>query len=300
MVKISVITSLYNCSDYLLGYFASVDLIVNKNECEFLLLHNAPKPDEIRIIEKNIEYKPWFRHIIIEEREGLYSTWNRGVKISKGEYCAVWNVDDIREADSLLNQKYALDNNQDALISFGDIWFTNQYGRFKQKKYLHPTFETNKKAYMYQHMIGCFPFWRKKLHDQIFYFEEQFRLISDLDFQIRVTRIGVIAKIDTPTGYYLNDSIGKLSSNKKIQITEMNALHLRYANFNRLNWLYIIPALLRYDIFNLHCFSNKYPIKDIFPNYNYYWISRLPLIFISIFMLPKDILRAIYHKIKQK
>lgn len=296
MIKISVITSLYNCEKYLIGYFEAVDEIVNKEECEFLLLHNAPKPDELKIIEKEIKNKPWFRHIIIEEREGLYTTWNRGIKLSEGEYCAVWNVDDIREPESLLFQKNALENNLDAAISFGDIWGTNSYGRNKDRFYHHPTWEENKRAYMYRHMIGCFPFWRKSIHDKILYFEEQFKLVSDLDFQIRIARISKIVKVEDPVGYYFDFSSHKLSSNSKLQSVERNVLNIRYANFNILNLMYIYPAIKNYSIFKIKNQNKKYRVSDIFPGYRLYFLSRLPLIFFSILKLPKDFLIEIYHK----
>lgn len=296
MIKISVITSLFNCTKYLVGYFEAVEKIVNKEECEFLLLHNAPKEDELAIINKEIVDKPWFRHITIEEREGLYTTWNRGIKLSQGEYCAVWNVDDIREPDSLLLQKLALDSNPDSAISFGDIWGTDVYGKYKQRFYQHPTWEENKNAYMYRHMIGCFPLWRKNIHDKIQYFEEQFKLVSDLDFQIRVARIATIEKVNKPNGYYLDFSDHKLSSSVRLQTIERNVLNLRYANFDLLNLMYIYPAIKQYSTFRIKNQSKSFHIKTVFPNFWFYWILRIPKIFVAFIKFPKDLARVLYHK----
>jgi len=296
MITISVITSLFDCKKYLNGYFDEVDKIVNKEECEFILLHNAPKTEELLIIGSRINGKPWFRHVIIEEREGLYTTWNRGVKLSQGEYCAIWNVDDIREPESLLIQKLALENNPGAAIAYGDIWGTDTYGKFKQRFYNHPTWEENKNAYMYRHLIGCFPLWRKSIHTQIFYFEEQFKLVADLDFQIRVARVSTIQKIGKPDGYYLDYSDHKLSSNTDLQIIERNVLNLRYANFDLVNLMYIYPAIKNYNLFGVKNESEYRSIKAIFPGYRFYFITRLPLIFISIIKFPMDLARVLYHK----
>lgn len=298
IVEITVITSLYNCEKYLKGFFNAVDKIMNKDECEFLLLHNAPDANELAIIIKEIENKPWFKHIIIDELEGLYKTWNRGVGHSKGEYCAIWNVDDIREPDSLILQKHALKKNTKANISFGDIWGTTSYGRHKSCFYQHPSWEQNKNAYMYRHMIGCFPFWKKSIHDKIGYFEEQFKLVADLDFQIRVSRISEIQKVDKPNGFYLIDSEHKLSSNTHLQIIERNVLNIRYANFDLLNLMYIIPAIRNYKIFNIKNKNSVINVSDIFPNFWFYWVKRLPLLILSIIKLPKDFARIVYHKYK--
>lgn len=296
MIKISIITSLYNCSEFLPGYFKAVDEIVNKHECEFLLLHNAPKQDEINIIEKYIKNKPWFHHIIIKERESLYTTWNRGIKMSQGEFCAVWNVDDIREPESLLFQKLALENNPNSDIAFGDIWGTKIYGKIKHKLYFHPTWSEDKKAFMYRHMIGCFPFWRKSVHNKIHFFEEQLKLVADLDFQIRVARISSFEKVIEPSGYYLEDSSTKLSSNSKLQTIERNVVNLRYGNFNLLNLVFIYPAIKNYRIFYIKNSDIEFCIRDVFPGFRIYWFLRLPLLLLSILSLPKDFMRVIYHR----
>ena len=49
--KVTIIKSLYNCQKYLSGYFEAVEGIVNKEDCEFLLLHNAPTKDELESLQ---------------------------------------------------------------------------------------------------------------------------------------------------------------------------------------------------------------------------------------------------------
>ena len=79
--KVTVLTSLYNCRQYIEGYFQCIASIEYSDELEILLLHNAPTEEELHIIQSYLPSYPFLRHYIIQEREGLYSTWNRGINL---------------------------------------------------------------------------------------------------------------------------------------------------------------------------------------------------------------------------
>ncbi|HZL08487.1 MAG TPA: glycosyltransferase [Prolixibacteraceae bacterium] len=233
MTKITVITSLYNCTKYLAGYFEAVEKIVNKEECEFLLLHNAPNKSEIEIISKNIEGKLWFRHIIIEDREGLYSTWNRAISIAVGKYCAVWNVDDVRFPNSLNLQAEVLDNNEKCGLVTGHINGTDVYGEMGSKFYKHDRMVKHPEESYRSCLVGCFPMWRKSIHKTIGYFDEQFKCVSDFDFQIRVALQYEFYCVDHSLGIYLENDPNKISSNE-VQTLENNIIYLRYKIWDKL------------------------------------------------------------------
>jgi hypothetical protein len=299
-MEITVITSLYNCEKYLEGYFLAVDQIVNKDECEFLLLHNEPTKKEIEIINFNIIGKPWFRHIIVEKREGLYVTWNRAIHLAKGKYCAIWNVDDIRLPDSLVLQKVALENNLESAISIGDFWGTKKYGTQKDEFYFHPTMDDKKNEYFRRHLIGCFPMWRKKIHDQVGYFDEQFKLVGDFEFQIRTIVKYPIVKVSQPIGYYLIYVKEKLSSNGKLQAKESNIVHLRYGNFDKLNLIYLYAALKDFSVFKIQNKNETIKIYNFYPSYWKFFILKLYRILGQLYKFPIDILKYIKHKYLDK
>src|SRR6187397_2217810 len=127
MCRITVITSLFNCQQYLHGYFKAVDLIENKKEIEILLLHNEPREEELAIIKGLLPGLPFVKHVLVEKREGLYATWNRGIKMAKGQYITTWNVDDIRLPRSLVHQADSLDLHTNAVLSYGDFKIVNKY-----------------------------------------------------------------------------------------------------------------------------------------------------------------------------
>jgi GT2 family glycosyltransferase len=293
-VRITVITSLYNCSKYLDGYFQATDHIENKEQSEFLLLHNAPKTEEINMINKYINERPWFRHIIIPEREGLYASWNRGVKIAQGKYCAIWNVDDIRFASSLELQAKILDNDESCGLVTGYLNCTDEYGKIGNKFYTHDIMDKYPNEVFCSCLTGCFPMWRKTLHKSIGYFDEQFKCVSDFDFQVRVAMHYKIGHVNESLGIYLENDPNKISNNGDQQF-ENNIIYLRYGVYNKLI-LNKVPASLKlYKINNIVNFGENIKLNNNKPfNLQY----RIIGLFISIIKLLYYFAKDIFHLLK--
>lgn len=299
MIKITVITSLFNCEKFLEGYFFHVLNIVNKEECEFLLLHNAPQKDELEIIKSKIVNMPYVKHIIIPERENLYVTWNRGCKMARGEYIAIWNVDDIRFPDSLKLQAEALDIYSKVGMPYGNFYHTSKYGDLKGKLLN----ERDCKIYSFlpkvSHLVGCFPMWRKSVHEEIGYFDEQFRLVSDFDFQIRVARKYKLYKIDAILGCYLSDDPGRLSKNSELQSRELVAVEWRYGIFYKTNLL----ALAKAYNYKWDCILSEgvmHKVTDYIKNQKYIRFICSPLLVLALIKLPLYIIRYYRHSHNRK
>jgi glycosyltransferase involved in cell wall biosynthesis len=245
--RISVLTSLYNCESFLQGYFEALSKIEGKEQIEILLLHNAPTQNELDIINQYLPMMDFVKHIIIPEREGLYKTWNRGIQLSEGEYITVWNVDDVRFPDSILQQAGALDKNSEAVIAYGDIWISKEYGISGTKKTNSPTFnQSTRKKFLSGYYISCFQMWRKSIHQTIGYYDEQFKCVADFDFQIRTALHFPLIKVEKPLGIYMEDQPHKLSANG-LQPFERNIICLRYAGYKYLNFFLLKEAKKKYQ-----------------------------------------------------
>lgn len=296
MIKITVITSLYNCYNYIQSFLQQVALICNKDECEFLLLHNAPQQKELDVIQTFIVDKPYIRHIIIPERESLYATWNRGCQMAKGKYIAIWNVDDIRTPESLLMQSKALDCTFDAVYAHGSFILVEKYGDKSGVLIEEPDTKNAPKAKIYRHLGGCFPMWRKAVHDSIGFMDEQFKLAGDYDFQCRVGLKYDFVKVNHMLGYYLMDSPTRLSKNSRLQQTECNLIHRRYKLNSIVNPFYSSLSK-NLDVDNIHSFGKiiplveyRLPIKSDINNFLLYAINFL-------FKFPYQLAKYIKHEI---
>ncbi len=299
-IKITVLTSLFNCSKYLDGYFNCLSKLNNTQNIEVLLLHNAPSNEELTIINQWLPSFPFIKHIIILEREGLYSTWNRGIKLANGEYICVWNVDDIRTPNSIIDQAETLDKNPNADLTYGDFYYMFKYPICSDILQVYKDFAVSPSAFLRSHQIGCFPMWRKLIHEKVGYFDEQFKLVSDFDFQIRVARRCQIVKTDKILGYYLEFVPEKLSSNSWTQGVERSTLYLRYGIFDFVNWLTLFSIIRKYKINHIFYKNRAISLSAFFYNYKRFVFLRTPLIFLSLFRQPRNILAYIKHEILKK
>jgi len=299
--KISVLSSLYNCENFLRGYFNALAQMEGKEQIEVFLLHNAPTKSEMDIVNEYLPSMDFVRHIVIPEREGLYKTWNRGILLSEGEYITVWNVDDVRFPDSIIRQAEALDKNPDAAIAYGDTWISGQYGVCGTKKTNNPVFNqsTHQKFYI-DYYISCFQMWRKSIHPIVGYYDEQFKCIADFDFQIRAALHFPFVKVEEPLGIYLEDQPHKLSYNG-LQPFEHNVMCLRYANCKYLNFFLLPKTKKLYQ-------GNRILVFDEWKNFTekspFGWFYKLQGIvcasFNSLYWLCRQIAKKILGFILQK
>lgn len=284
--KISVISSMYNCEHYLSLFLEHLSRVDNREECEFLLLHNDPKIEEYRLIEPYLTLIPQIVYVPIQEREGLYATWNRGVKMAKGSYVAVWNVDDVRTASSLRLQAETLDRNPNAGIAYGNFTLVEKFGSYSGILVEEPNYHPMDLRFRYDHKIGPFPMWRRSLHDKVGYFDEQFRLVGDLDFQIRSTYKVDLVKCDEMLGYFLIAEANRLSNNSQLQARENLVVDIRYANYYKLNWWYL-HQISSYNFYELLQFNIHSPLK-IYLGHQLFWMNyRLPFLILSLFLQPR-------------
>ena len=298
-MKISVLTSLYNCQRFLLGYFQHLSKIDNLHEVEVILLHNAPREEELAIIENQKPSLPpgLVKHIHINQRESLYASWNRGVELARGTYIAIWNVDDIRESDSLSVQARTLDDNPYAGMTYGDIIGVDKYGDLKGRFYFHPEYDKMKEDFVRSCYCSCFPMWRKSVHDSVGLFDEQLRVSGDFDFQIRLARQMPLVKAHKFLGYYLDSDPGKLTTANNRITVETTAVELRYGIFDKINLLFLRKALTFIDIQNLYWKKKKEFVSDWFPEHKY-WLRRNSMLFPkSIWGLPRDIASALKNRL---
>lgn len=291
--KITVLTSLYNCINYLDFFFQHLERIENKEEIEVLLLHNAPKQEEMEVIQKYLPNIPCLVYHAIPEREGLYTTWNRGIHLAKGKYICIWNVDDIRTPQSLLLQAETLDSHPEAALTYGDIGYMYTYGNISNEMNVPKQFEKHRSAFFRSHQINCFPMWRKSIHDKIGYYDEQFKLVADFDFQIRVARCYKLAKTNATIGYYLEFVPTKLSySPQSKQRREQNVIYMRYGIWDKFNLVYLFDSLKNYKIILPQAWN--------FPRQRRMTIYRFPLFFLSLYRQPRYFLAFIKHDVLKK
>lgn len=259
MIKISVLTSLYRCEIYLEDFFRHVGLICNPSEVEYVFIHNDPLPKEKEIIFKQLKLNEYINYQYIEvERESLYKSWNRGIIQAKGEFIAVWNVDDVRYPYSLLVQKEALCSN----LSVGLIYGNFEIEANMKVSHVEVRCALNKIG-LQKFQNGSFIMWRKSIHDAIGFFDEQLLIVGDQDFWYRVTCNYYIIKTSSNLGKFLFSMNSALSSPSSKNSIERCIIAKRYGFWSPVNLFSYLKVKRFYDCHHLYYFSHIIELKNI-------------------------------------
>ena len=237
-MQVSVILSLYNVEKYLEKYFENALKQNGIENVEFSIVHNEPTKEEKNII---IKYKDKLNIIYMEvPLEPLYISWNRAIMQSNGKYIACWNVDDLREYDSIARMIRTLESNQDVGFTYGDIIIVNKFGS-KSGRYIK-TQNFTKKLGTTGAIGGPFFMWRRSLIDKVGYFDEQFKSGGDFDYTVRLSIFTEGKKTDGIIGYFLHDGSGISTKGIELQILERTVIELRYGMWSRIDINYINKA----------------------------------------------------------
>jgi hypothetical protein len=242
-VKVSIILSIFKAERYLERYFEEALQQKGIDNIEFSIVHNNPTRKEKEIISA---YRDKLKIVYQSvELESIYQSWNRAIAQSSGEYLACWNVDDLRNYDSIYEMQKTLDNDESVGFTYGDIVIVNRFGKkvgryVKTKKFTDHLGTTGA-------IGGPFFMWRKNLVDKIGFFDEQFKSGGDFDYTVRLSISSKGKKTEGLIGYFLNDKSGLSTSNYKLQIIERTVIEIRYGIWYKLDINYIAKAF-RYDI----------------------------------------------------
>jgi len=231
---ISIVTSLFRSDSYLDKYQKNlvffVDYLLKKNiDFEIIIIANDPTKKEITFAEffKN---RSWFTFVSVP-RETLYASWNRGVRISKGNFIGFWNVDDVRRPEAIVKAVELFDEGAQVVnFPFVVRWYIKFFGYHllvKWKKIIPPAFDRIE----FTRSMHCGPFFifSKETYKNVGQFDEQFKIVADFDWCIRAAKFTdkfYLAK--EPAGVFRVDGKGLSSGGKPIHQAENNIVYKRY------------------------------------------------------------------------
>jgi len=230
-MKVSVLLSLYRCEKYLADYFENVLAQIGFDKIEFSIIHNDPTKKEKSIIEN---YKSKLSIVYKDvKRESLYKSWNRAIKQSTGEYLVCWNVDDLREKDSIERMIQTLDKNSKVGFTYGDLVIVKKFKSTIGKYVKAPEYSFNLGTT--GAIGGPFFMWRRSLISKIGYFDEQFISGGDFDYSVRLSIFSKGQKTPGLIGYFLNENLGLSTKNNYVQVLEKEVILRRYGVWNKTN-----------------------------------------------------------------
>ena len=266
--KIGVITSFYRGTRYLNSYFEGLVKINPRESIEVIFVHNAPTKNELSSILQYTQQLPFiFKHIIVEELESIYASWNRAILESSCDYYTFWNVDDYRDPYSILQQSQTLQKYPEVGVTYGDWLHVTHSGQLNGSLVEAPEF--SKEFFLRNCIEGPFVMLRSSITSKYGLFDEQFKSGGDFDYWARLVANDVIMKKtrNVITGHFLDEGKGASTDGSGIQPLERTVVELRYGAFDKIDYKYLRRAR-KYDIRHLYFNSNRFSIHNYLENYD--------------------------------
>ncbi len=255
---VSAIVSTYNAEKFLRGCLADLENQTIADKLEIIVVNSGSEQDEEAVVR---EFQKRYNNIVYiktDKREGLYTAWNRAIKVASGQFLTSANTDDRHRKDALEVMAGVLLVSPDFALAYGDQIVTDT---------LNPTYENHhviemakrpefsRERLLFGCCVGSQPIWRKSLHDEFGYFDETLTCAADWDFWLKIAGKYKFKHIPEFLGLYYRNENGIEHGQKIHSLYERYAVGRRYGN----PYISVIP---------LYQNSRKPLVSIVMPAYN--------------------------------
>lgn len=214
-MKISVITTLFNYSEYIKKAALSF-LNQNFTDSEMVIVDDGSTDDPMRALSDLLSDR--VRYIRLDKNFGYSHAKNVGIKNSRSEVLVMLDADDMLTENSLKNRFVEIErgfdfvhgpalNLKDGQTSISSLW--------KQWK----NSSKDAKSYRYVHAQGVM--LRKDVHRKIGLYDENLKCKSDREMWARIFNHGFkIGTVETPVVIYRNHKKQMSRSKEKLKIND--------------------------------------------------------------------------------
>ena len=157
-----------------------------------VIISGSEQNEEKNVKDFQKEY-PYIKFLKTSKRESLYKAWNRGIKLSSGEYITNANTDDRHDQLCLETLVDHLENNDDLDLVYGNLFKSSiPNERFHENDKQQPCFSQKFFAgsLLLHNFVGAQPVWRKSLHNKIGLFDENYEVVGDYEFILNAATKG--------------------------------------------------------------------------------------------------------------
>lgn len=194
-VLVSVLCSLYRGGDFIEQF---MDNIVSqdcfRDHAELLVVDAASPDGEQATIRRYLARHANIHYRRTDTRIGIYDAWNLAGRMARGEYLTNANLDDLRRRDSLSLQAGVLDNLPYVDVVYQDLYYTfdphmsfDEIAAMGHRTTLPAVTLHGMVAYNAPHNA---PMWRRRLHDELGWFDTRYRIAGDYEFWFRCMAAG--------------------------------------------------------------------------------------------------------------
>lgn len=238
--SVSFISSIVNGGPFLQGYLENVYYAAKQVGGEVIIIDANTHDDDARVINSFLnqhkDARKYFEYLHLQSDPGLYECWKIAIERSRADLVTNANVDDRRcpfhdlYLVSLLSQYPEISGACGSISAITDegnsdwyslqdntIWF---YKEGLQEIHYQNLYRRNEHGEIIsRNIMHCMPMWRKRLHDQYGFFDEEtYGTSADWAFWLKCANAGEIFRFeDRAFGRYFinpnshnrrNDAVG--------------------------------------------------------------------------------------------
>jgi hypothetical protein len=219
MPKVSVIIPAYNCAKYICE---AIDSVLDQTFRDFeIIIVDSSSDNTLEILKK---YGSKIRYFF-QRNAGVSAARNLGIKVAQGEYIAFLDADDVWLQDKLQLEIDILSKNHESAIIFTDCESFNFKGTVRHSltrittkperdslgfQILQTTMNDGSifKGYFYKDLLWnnfiptCTVLAKKKVFDEVRYFNENLLVCEDYDLWLRIALAYPLIYLNKVTARY--------------------------------------------------------------------------------------------------
>lgn len=227
---VSAIVSTYNSERFMRGCLEDLEAQTIADRLEIVVVDSCSPQNERAIVEEFQKKYPNIKYIRTDKRETVYAAWNRGIKASSGKYITNANTDDRHRKDALETLFDCLERNPDKVLAYADSLVTKVENESFDSCTVSDRFQWpdfNKEMLLNYCFIGPHPMWRRKLHEDLGFFDEKYQTAADYEFWLRAALKYEFLHINEFLGLYLLDE-SSVSRKGEIPLLEAKEIQKEY------------------------------------------------------------------------
>ncbi len=241
---VSIITSVYNCEDYVEDMINSI-LNQSYDDWELIIIDDASSDNTWEIISSFVDHR--IVKLKNEKNEGLTVNLNKAWDLAKGEYLARIDGDDIAYYGRLSKQVEYMERHPDTVILGGGMTFIGEKHSIFEP---YNSAEMNRVGLLFDVVMGhpTMMMRKKALEQNGIKYNSNLRFAQDYDLEYRASQIGEITAIP--------ECVIKYRVHDKQVTREKAALQKQCADFTRRKALYDLGIQLKdyeFDVWSQLC-----------------------------------------------
>ncbi|MFB5085890.1 glycosyltransferase family 2 protein [Psychrobacillus sp. PGGUH221] len=178
--KISIITACYNAEKTIEQTIQSV-ITQTYDNIEYIIVDGASRDRTMEIVER---YRKQIDIVISEQDQGIYDAFNKGLKVSTGDYIQYLNADDYLINKNVIKEIIECAKaDQYPLCFYGNIIIIDEITDFKRKSGKSLVLDDIQQGKMPPHPAT---FLKREILESLHGFNKIYSIAADLDLMIRV------------------------------------------------------------------------------------------------------------------